>query len=97
MKKISDFLLETDFQILQNDKFIGRLKEYMLEEKIQTIMINDYVLETNCLSFRKSEPFEIVSELDNCLFLYHFFIKYQYYNLAAAIRNNMYCKIPREK
>ncbi len=30
-KKISDFLLETDLKILQNDMYIDRLKEYMLE------------------------------------------------------------------
>ncbi len=95
--KTSDILSGNDFDILQDDKFIGRLKEYMLEENIQTVTINDYVLETNYFSFRKSEPLEITSELDNCLFLYHFFIKYQYYNLATAIRNNMYCIIPREK
>ena len=95
--KTSDILSEKDLNILHDDKFIGGLKEYMLKENIQTIMINDYMLDAKSLSFRKSEPLEIVSELDNCLLLYHFFIKYQYYNLAAAIRNNMYCRIPKGK
>ena len=91
MKKISDFLLETDIKILQNEKFIDGLKEYMLKEKFQTVMINDFVLEVDSSSFRNSEPSDVITEPENCYFLYHFFIKYQYYNLAAAVRNNMYC------
>ena len=91
MKKISDFLLETDLKILQNEKFIDGLKEYMLKEKFQTVMINDFVLEVDSSSFRNSEPSDVIIEPENCYFLYHFFIKYQYYNLAAAVRNNMYC------
>jgi len=93
MKNISDFLLETDLHILQNDKFIDSLKEYMLKEKFQIVMINDLVLDVNSSSFRKCAPSDIVTELENCNFLYHFFVKYQYYNLAAAVRNNMYCII----
>lgn len=89
--KISDFLSKTDLKILHNDKFIDGLKEYMLKEKFETIMINDHILEVNGSSFRKSGPLEIVTEPENCCFLYHFFVKYQYYNLAVAVRNNMVC------
>jgi hypothetical protein len=95
MKNISDFLLETDLHILQNDKFIDSLKEYMRKEKFQIVMINDLVLDVNSSSFRKCAPSDIVTELENCNFLYHFFVKYQYYNLAAAVRNNMYCILPK--
>jgi hypothetical protein len=93
MKKISDFLLEADLQILQNDKFIDGLKEYMLKEKFQIVMINDLVLDVNSSSFKNSEPSDVITEPENCYFLYHFFVKYQYYNLAAAVRSSMYCVI----
>lgn len=93
--KISDFLLETDLKILDNDKFIDGLKEYMLKEKIQTVMINEHVFDVNGSSFRKSQPLDIIKEPDNCFFLYHFFVKYQYYNLAAAVHNKMVCIRPK--
>ena len=89
--KISDFLLETDLKILESNKLIDGLKEYMVKEKFQTIMINEHILDVNSSSFRKSEQSDIIKEPENCYFLYHFFVKYQYYNLAAAVRNNMYC------
>ena len=91
--KISDFLLDTDLNILQSNKLIDGLKEYMVKENFQTIMINEHILDVNSSSFRKSELSDIIKEPDNCYFLYHFFIKYQYYNYAAAVRNNMYCII----
>ena len=93
--KISDFLLETDLKILQSDKLIDGLKEYMVKEKFQTVMINEHILDVNSSSFRKSEESDFIKEPENCYFLYHFFVKYQYYNLAAAVRNNMYCIRPK--
>ena len=93
--KISDFLLETELNILNNDKLISGLNEYMHKEKFKLVMINDQVLDVNSSSFRKSELSDNIKEPDNCYFLYHFFVKYQYYNLAAAVRSNMFCIRPK--
>ncbi len=93
--KISDFLLETDLNILNNEKLVAGLNEYMLKEQFQSVMINDHVLDFNSSSFRKSKPLEIIAEPDNCYFLYHFFVKYQYYNFAAAVLKNMVCICPK--
>lgn len=91
---LNDILTSSELNILSKPELISGLNEYMASNGIMVIMINDYVLYANDVQFRLKTNEDLISELDNCYYLYQFFIKYQYYNLAAAVRNNMVCSFP---
>jgi hypothetical protein len=90
---LSDFLTENELVSLQNQKMLAELKRYMADTETPQLMINGYVLHVNDSQFRSNADAESIKEPDNCFLLYHFFVKYQYYNLAAAVKNNMVCSI----
>jgi hypothetical protein len=93
---MSNILSDKEIQILQDTKFIDGLNQYMMKEKIAVILINNYVFYAQSSKFKERKGDEIIVEPDNCFNLYHFFIKYQYYNFAASVRANMFCIIPKK-
>lgn len=90
---LSNFLNENELATLQNQKMLAELKEYMADTATPQLMINGYVLHVHDTQFRINSDAESIKEPDNCFLLYRFFVKYQYYNLAAAVKNNMVCII----
>jgi hypothetical protein len=82
---------EKNIHLLSSKKLISELKEYMICHKINFIMMNGHVLEINQEKFHYLLNIDQVSEIDNIFNLYYFFIKYQYYNLAAEVKKNTYC------
>ena len=93
---MSDIFNDIEIKILQDKKFIDGLNQYMVREKISKVLINNHVLYAQSNDFKEVTGNEKIVEPDNCFNLYHFFIKYQYYNFAAAVRSNMVCVISKK-
>lgn len=93
---MSDIFTDKEIQFLKDAKFIDSLKQYMTNEKISVVLINNYVFYVKSNNFKEIKSDEVIVEPDNCFNLYHFFIKHQYYNFAAAVRANMVCIIPKK-
>ncbi len=94
--RMSDIFTDKEIQFLQDKKFIDGLNQYMIKEGILVVLINNYVFHVQSTDFKERTGDEIIVEPDNCFNLYHFFIKYQYYNFAASVRANMVCIIPKK-
>lgn len=89
------FSNEQELRIINDKMLIDKMHTYMNNKKLKGFVVNKYILESNTPSFINYSISDSSEAIQNAYDLLHFFIAYQYYDLACQIKSQLSCSISK--